>query len=70
MKQPITDRMRYLQHLISQVLEDMEMLLDVYSEEEAKPYVLMLIELSQGYRAMLQALGERLEAQRGWDLEV
>ena len=70
MKQPITDRMRYLQHLISQVLEDMEMLLDVYSEEEAKPYVLMLIELSEGYRATLQVLGERLTAQRGWDLEV
>lgn len=70
MKKPLTDRMHYLQHLISQVLEDMEYLMDTYSEEEAKPYVFMLIELSQGYRASLKALGERLEAQNGWDFEI
>jgi hypothetical protein len=70
MKKPITDRMQHLQRLIAQVLEDMEYLMDTYSEEEAKPYAFMLIELSQGYRASLKALGERLEAQGGWDFEI
>ena len=70
MKRPITDRMRYLQRLISQVLEDMEMLLNVYSEEEAKLYIELLGEINVQYCVSRDQIGERLQALSGWDLEV
>ena len=37
---------------------------------EAKPYIETLVEINDGYRASLDALSERLEAQNGWDFEI
>jgi hypothetical protein len=70
MKRPLSDRMRYLLRLITQSLADISWLLDNYPEQEAKLYVELLVELNQGYRASLSALGERLEAQGGYDFEI
>lgn len=41
-----------------------------YSEEEVGTYVLMLNELSHWYRVLQAVLGERLEAQGGWDVGI
>ena len=70
MKRPLSDRMRYLLRLLTQSLADINWLLDNLSEQEAKPYIEMLVEINDGYRASLDALGERLEAQGGWDFEI
>lgn len=70
MKQPITDRIYRLQVLIQQVVADMNHLLKEYSEDEARPYIEMLGKINEQYFAPLDQLTERLQAQRGWDLEV
>lgn len=70
MKRPLSDRMRYLLRLLTQSLADINWLLDNLSEQEAKPYIEMLVEINDGYRTSLDALGERLEAQQGYDFEI
>ena len=62
--------MNRLQLLIAQVVADMNHLLKHYSEAEAKPYIELLGEINEQYCASLDALGERLGAQNGWDFEV
>ncbi|MEM7372646.1 MAG: hypothetical protein AAF587_28755 [Bacteroidota bacterium] len=70
MKKPITDRMYRLQSLITQVLGDMNYLLEHYSEDEARPYIELLAEISRSYCQTLKYLGDRLEAQHGYDFEI
>ena len=70
MKRPLSTRINILQRLLAQSLEDINWLLDHFPEEEAKPYIEMLVKVNREYRASLRALGERLQAQRGWDFEV
>ena len=70
MKQPISDGMYRLQLLIQQVVADMNHLLKEYSEYEARPYIEMLGKINEQYCTSLDQLPERLQAQRGWDLEV
>jgi len=69
-KKPITDRMNRLKLLIVQLVADMNYLLKHYSEAEAKPYIELLGEINEQYCASLDALGERLEAQNGYDFEI
>lgn len=70
MKRPLSTRIHSLQHLITQVLADINYLLDTYPEEEAKPYVYLLIEINQGYRKRLRELSQQLSAQHGYDFEI
>jgi hypothetical protein len=69
MKRPLSDRIHLLQRLITQALTDINYLLATYPEEEAKPFVYLLLEINKGYRAQLRALSKQLKEQRGYDFE-
>ncbi len=69
-KRPLSTRMRSLQRLITQVMADMNWLLANCPKAEAKPCIELLGEINEQYCASLDALGERLGAQGGWDFEV
>ncbi len=70
MKRPLSDRIYYLQRLISQAIADVDHLLATYPEEEVKDFVYLLLDIKEDYQEQMSLLAKRLKAQNGYDFEI